>query len=133
MIVSDYKAAGYALSQLIEQPIIDRAENDVCAAYIVPLIGRTPTQAEREAEPLKTAIMSLSFLLVQQRSTTATRAGAKSKLSAESNTPTYADIVRQNAPSCVKALQAIDADKEPYKVCSDICGVFFRTNFFYMN
>ena len=68
MNASDYKAAGYALSQLIEQAIITRAENDVISAYIVPLLGHIPTNDERGAEPVKTAIMALSFLLVQQRS-----------------------------------------------------------------
>lgn len=131
MNVQDYSAAGYPLSMLIEQAIIDRAENDVCAAYILPLLGHEPSEGEKGAEPVKTAIMSLSFLLVQQRSLTATRAGAKSKLSAESNSPTYDDILRQNAPSCVRALRAITSDKKPHKVCRDICRVFFTTNYFY--
>lgn len=133
MNVSDYKAAGYGLSQLIDQAVVTRAENDVCAAYIVPLLGHVPTSEERSAEPLKTAIMNLSFLLVQQRSTTATRAGAKSKLSEQSSTPTYDDLLRQNAPSCVAALEALNSDKEPHKVCSDVCRIFFTTNYFYHN
>ena len=131
MNVSDYKVAGYALSQLIDQAVVTRAENDVCTAYIVPLLGHEPTQAERGTEPVKTALMALSFLLVQQRSATATRAGAKFKLSEQSTSPTYDDLLRQNAPTCVSALQAIDASKEPYKVCKDICRIFFTTNYFY--
>ena len=127
--MQDYRAAGYLLSTLIEQAVITRAENDVCAAYILPLIGHMPTADERAQEPLKTAIMGLSFLLVQQRSITATRAGAKTKLSEQSSTPTYDDIFRQNAASCKTALEAIDA--EPYKKCSDICRIFFKTNYFY--
>lgn len=131
MNVSDYRAAGYALSQLIDQAVITRAEKDVCSAYIVPLLGHEPTQEERGAEPVKTALMALSFLLVQQRSATMTRAGAKNKLSEQSNTPTYEDLLRQNAPTCVKALAAINPAKEPHRVCSDICRVFFTTNYFY--
>ena len=133
MNVSDYKAAGYGLSQLIDQAVVTRAENDVVAAYIVPLIGHTPTSEERAAEPLKTAIMSLAFLLVQQRSSVATRAGAKTKMSEQSNTPTYDDILRQNVPSCVNALRAIAGGKEPHRECSDICRIFFTTNYFYLN
>lgn len=133
MNVQDYRSAGYGLSQLIDQAVITRAENDVVAAYIVPLVGSTPTAEEQATEPLKTAIMSLAFLLVQQRSSTATRAGAKSKLSEQSNTPTYDDILRQNTPSCQAALKALNADAEPYKVCSDICRIFFVTNHFYAN
>ena len=131
MNVQDYKAAGFSFSTLIDQAVITRAENDVVAAYIVPLVGDVPTQEEREAEPLKTAIMSLAFLLVQQRSTTATRAGAKSKVSEQSITPTATDILRQNAPSCVRALCAIDPSKNPVDRCSDICGIFFKSNYFY--
>lgn len=133
MNVSDYKAAGYALSQLIDQAVVTRAENEVCTAYIAPILGHTPTQEEMSAEPVKTAVMALSFLLVQQRSATATRAGAKTKLSEQSMSPSYDDLLRQNAPTCANALQAIDASKEPYKVCKDICRIFFTTNYFYAN
>ena len=131
MVAADYKAAGYRLSQLIDQAEVTRAEKDVVAAYIVPLIGHIPTDQEKAAEPLKTAIMSLSFLLIQQRSATATRAGAKTKLSEQSNTPSADDLLRQYAPSCVVALRVIDADA--YKKVSDLCKVFFTTNYFYAN
>ena len=131
MNVQDYRAAGYALSTLIEQAVVTRAENDVLAAYILPLIGHVPTEEEKAAEPLKSAFMGLSFLLIQQRSTTATRAGAKSKLSEQSTTPTYDDILRQNAPNVVRALRELDEDA--HKKCSDICRVFFTTNYFYQH
>ena len=129
MNVQDYRAAGYTLSQLIEQAVVTRAENDVIAAYIVPLLGHVPTEEERDATPVKTAIMALSFLLIQQRSSAATRAGAKLKLSEQSTTPTYDDLLRQHAPSCVNALRAIAPDA--HKKVSDICRVFFTTNYFY--
>lgn len=128
MNVQDYKSAGYALSQLIDQAVVTRAENDVVAAYIVPLLGHVPTTEESAAEPLKTAIMGLSFLLIQERSATATRSGAKTKLSEQSNTPTYDELLRQNAPACVRALQTLD--ENAHKKCSDICRVFFGTNYF---
>lgn len=131
MNVQDYRAAGYMLSTLIEQAIITRAENDVVTAYIEPLVGHVPTQEEKGAEPIKTAIMALSFLLVQQRSIAATRAGAKTKMSEQSNTPSAADILRQSAPDCVARLQSIAPDGNPSKVCRDICGLFFKTHFFY--
>ena len=133
MNASDYKAAGYGLSQLIDQAVITRAENDVLSAYIVPLLGHAPTEEERTAEPVKTALMSVSFLLIQQRSATATRAGAKSKLSEQSNTPSYDDLLRQSAPSCIAALEKVNPAKQPYKECSDICRLFFTTNYFYRN
>lgn len=131
MNVQDYRAAGYALSAQIDQVAITRAENDVLAAYILPLYGNVPTDAEKAAEPLKSAIMALSFLLIMQRSAVATRAGAKIKQTAQSSTPDMDDLLRQNAPTCVRYLQACAGEKEPHRLCSDICGIFFRTNFFY--
>lgn len=131
MNVQDYKAAGYALSQLIEQAVVTRAENEVTAAYIVPLLGHVPTDEEREAEPIKTAIMALTFLLIQQRSSTATRAGAKLKLSEQSTTPTYDDLLRQFAPTCVNALRTLD--QNAHKKVSDLCRVFFTTTYFYQH
>lgn len=129
MTASDYKTAGYGLSQLIDQAIITRAEKDVVSAYLVPLLGHTPTEQEKAAEPVKSAFMGLSFLLVQQRSATATRSGAKLKLAEQSTTPSYDDLLRQNAPIIVAYLNKIDADA--YKKVSDICRVFFTTNYFY--
>lgn len=130
MNVTDYQTAGYGLSSLIAQPVITKAENDVIGAYIVPLIGHVPTTEEKATEPLKTAIMSLSFLLVQQRNIFATRAGAKTKNVQQSGTPTYEEVLQQNAPSCVRALCALNTGLNPVKECSDICGIFFHNNFF---
>lgn len=131
MNVQDYRAAGYALSQLIEQPVVTRAEKDVVAAYIVPLIGHVPTEQEKGAEPVKTAIMALSFLLIQQRSAVATRAGAKLKLTEQSTTPSQDDLIRQHAPACVQALRQID--EKAYSKVSDICRIFFVSNYFYQH
>lgn len=131
MNIADYQQAGYAMSNYIEPAIVTKAENDVIGAYIVPLIGHIPTDEEKAAEPLKTAIMSLAFLLIEQRNIMATRAGAKTKNSPQSGTPTADDILRQNAPSCAKALKAIAGDKQPSKECADICGIYFRTNYFH--
>lgn len=130
MNVQDYRAAGYALSTLIDQAAVTRAEKDVVAAYIVPLVGQV-TQAECEAEPIRSAIMSLSFLLVAQRTAVATRAGAKTKQTSQSATPTAEDVLRQNAPACVNYLRTIAGDKNPVKECSDICGLFYTGHYFY--
>ena len=131
MNVQDYKAAGYALSNQVEQASVTRAESDVVAAYIVPLIGHTPTEEERAAEPLKKAIMGISFLLLQQRNSTETRAGAKIKMTEQSTTPSYEELLRESAPSCVAALQRVAPQAKAWKVVSDICGLFFKTNSFY--
>lgn len=131
MNVQDYRAAGYALSTLIDQAAVTRAEKDVVAAYIVPLVGRVVTQQECEAEPYRSAIMSLAFLMVAQRTAVATRAGAKTKQTSQSATPTAEDVLRQNAPTCVNYLRTIAGDKNPAAECSDICGLFYTGHYFY--
>lgn len=131
MNVQDYKTAGFNLSMLIDQAVITRAEKDVIAAYITPLLGHAPTQEEMASDGVKNALMCLSFLLVQQRSSAATRAGAKTKLTEQSNTPTADELLRQHAPSCVAALRALNEDA--HKKVRDICKVFFTTNYFYTN
>lgn len=131
MNVQDYRADGYALSQVIDQAKITRAEKEVIAAYIVPLIGETPSQEDIEQEPLRSAVMSCAFLLVSLRGAVVTRAGAKTKMTPESSTPTQADILAQNAPTCARYLQ----DLAPVAIVSDkvhdICGIYFKSNFFY--
>ena len=98
MNVQDYRADGYALSQVIDQAKITRAEKEVIAAYIVPLIGETPSQEDIEQEPLRSAVMSCAFLLVSLRGAVATRAGAKTKMTEQSNTPTRDDILAAKMP-----------------------------------
>ena len=131
MNVQDYRADGYALSQVIDQAKITRAEKEIIAAYIVPLIGEQPTEEDIEQEPLRSAVMSCVFLLLSLRSAVATRAGAKTKMTAESSTPTQAEILAQNAPTCARYLQ----DLAPFEIISnkvhDICGIYFKSNFFY--
>lgn len=133
MNVQDYRADGYALSQAIDQAKITRAEKEVVNAYIVPLIGEQPDEEEMQQEPMRSAIMSCAFLLVSLRSAVATRAGAKTKMTAESSTPTQADILAQNAPTCARYLQ----DLAPLEIISrkvhDICGIYFKSQFFHTN
>lgn len=133
MLVQDYISAGYPVSSLIAQSVFDRAEKDVIAAYIVPIVGSTPTQTELDTDPLKSAVMGLSALLVQQRTISATRAGAKAKMTDQSTSPTSEDILRQSAATCAMYLREIDTDIVVEDVVSDICGIFFRTHFFYHN
>lgn len=133
MLVQDYISAGYPVSSLIAQSVIDRAEKDVTAAYIVPIVGSVPSQTELSTDPLKSALMGLSALLVQQRTISATRAGAKAKMTDQSTSPTREDVLRQSAATCAHYLRQIDTSVHVEDVVSDICGIFFRTNFFYHN
>lgn len=130
MTAQNYRDAGYAVSTLIEQAAINRAEQDVINAYIVPLLGRIPTADEiTNTPPLQSAIMSCSFLLLMQRVAVATRAGGKEKQTNQSLNPTNADLLQQNAADCASKLRALNngvmADVD------DICGIFFVSNYFY--
>lgn len=131
MNVQDYKTAGYNLSTLIGQSLVDRAEREIHDAYIQPLMGRALTEDEYKAEPYMSAIMALSYLLLQQRSISGTRAGGKVKQTEQSSTPTDVELLLQNARICDMKLQAI-ADK-PYDKVHDICGIYFRSHFFHIN
>ena len=124
MNVSDYKAAGYPLSQYIEQASVTRAEADIMQAYIVPLLGHSPTAEELASAPVRAALMNLAFLAV------ATRAGGKQKMTAQSTTPTYEDVLQQNAPVCVMKLQTLAGTEKVRKKVNDICGLFFVSRYF---
>ena len=130
MNVQDYRADGYGLSQQIDQAVITRAERDVVSAYIVPLVGETPTSEQIEEEPIRSAVMALSFLLISQRSSMITRAGAKLKQTEQSSTPTYEDVLRQNAPTCARYLQDIAPLEVISRKVNDVCGIYFKSNFF---
>lgn len=130
MNVSDYMAAGYPLSQYIEQTSVTRAEADIMQAYIVPLLGHSPTAEELATNVVKEALMSCAFLLIMQRSAVATRAGGKQKMTAQSTTPTYEDILQQNAPVCVMKLQTLAGTDKVRKKVNDICGLFFVSRYF---
>ena len=128
MNVQDYRANGYNLSQYIDDATVQRAEREVTAAYLVPLVG---DEVDVTSEPEKSVLMSLAFLLIQQRSISATRAGGKTKNTPQSSTPTADDMLTQAAKTAAFWLNAIDK-KAALKV-SDICGIFFKTRYFYIN
>lgn len=128
MNVQDYKIAGYPISQQISQDVIDRAESDVQAAYITPLVRNATVDCDVEA---REALMACACYLVMQRSIVATRAGGKEKQTAQS---THADrwaLLEQWSGACRVRLQAL---AEKVGVCSvrsliddRLCGFYFST------
>lgn len=130
MNVQDYRAAGYALSQYIDQAAVSRAEGDVVAAYIAPALGHVPTADDLADTDVQKALMALSFLAIMQRTAVATRAGGKEKQTANSLSPVYEDVLRQNAPTAAMYLRNIAVDRKALKSVRDICGIFFRSQFF---
>lgn len=122
-----YMAHGYKLSAQIEESEIGRAERDVTAAYVSPIIG----EATIPAEVCEAAVGNLAFLLLLQRSVFATRSGAKVKTGYNSADASAWDILQQEAASCHLQLETLreqegaNADAE----VTDICKIYFKTNF----
>lgn len=123
-----YLERGYKLSAQIEEAEIARAEADVEAAYITPIVG---TSESVPTEIRQKAVGSLAFLLLLQRSIFATRAGAKVKTGYNSQDASAWDVLQQEATTCHLALETLR--KQPgvnaeAEVC-DICKIYFKTNF----
>lgn len=129
MNVQDYIASGFPLSTYTSQAAVTRAEQDVCKAYIAPILPKY----NAETEPVRSAIMALAFLRLQQSSLAQTRAGAKQKQTAQSNTPSAEDVLNNSASTCaihLKALRQIEGANADAKV-DDICKIFFVSQFFH--
>lgn len=122
-----YQEKGYKMSSLIEQAEIDRAERDVTAAYVAPIVGGM-TEHEMERQ---NAVAELAFLLLLQRSIFATRAGAKAKMGYNSNDAGEWQLLAQCAHSAhiaierLRSLQGANASAE----ITDICKIYFKSNF----
>lgn len=123
-----YQENGYALSSLISDAEITRAERDVTDAYITPIVG----SASVSQEVKERAIGNLAFLLILQRTIFATRAGAKVKTGYNSQEADAWAKLQQEASSCHLAIEMLK--KEPGvnqdAQVTDICKIYFKTNFF---
>lgn len=115
------------MSSLIDDAEIARAERDVTAAYIEPIVGSAIVpQSVRE-----NAIANLAFLLLLQRNVFLTRAGAKTKTGYNSADAGDWTRLQEAATSCDLALQTLRAQagvNASAKV-TDICKIYFKTNF----
>lgn len=123
-----YQENGYALSSLISDAEITRAERDVTDAYITPIVGSATVSQEVKER----AIGNLAFLLILQRTIFATRAGAKVKTGYNSQEADAWAKLQQEASSCHLAIEMLK--KEPGvnqdAPVTDICKIYFKTNFF---
>ena len=122
-----YSQNGFKISSLIDQSEIDRAEKEVTAAYIVPIVGEVETPTEVQ----KNAIGNLAFLLLLQRSIFLTRAGAKTKTGYNSQEADAWAKLQQSASSCHLALEQLRNTEGANKDAEimDICKIYFKTNF----
>lgn len=130
MTKDQYKAMGYAVSVNIDQAIIDRAEADVIAAYVSPIL---PDVNVEERQDVQRCIADLAYLLVLQRTLKVTRGGTKEKTSPSSNNAGEWSALSEQAHTAAMAIDMLR--KMEGAVCgakvSDICKINFKTNFFY--
>lgn len=126
-----YNDNGYKVSTLLAQSEIDRAEADVTAAYIAPIVGG----ATVDEDVKKRAVAQLASLLLLQRSVFATRAGAKIKTGYNSRESDAWEQLQQEATCCHLALQTLrlQSGVNANAVVTDICKIYFSTNFLYTN
>lgn len=128
MNVQDYKSKGFGLSLQIDQPVIDRAEADVIAAYLQPIGSRT----EANGSVYDDTLMQLASTLILQRSIVATRAGAKEKTSAQSVSADRYSVQVQQVAACQFRLHRFadlcGVDK-PWRVVTDICHIYWKSFF----
>ena len=121
-----YIEHGFKMSSMIEEAEIARAERDVTAAYITPIIGERTIPAETR----ENAIGNLAFLLLLQRTTFLTRAGAKTKTGYNSVDADAWAKLQDAANSCHLALEELKAKvPAPAAKVTDICKIYFKTNF----
>lgn len=129
MTPQEYANKGFAVSLHIDQAIIDRAEADVRAAYITPIVG-----AEAAGEVIADALANLSFMVMTQRNVFVTRSGAKEKTNANSRSVETWETLQEMAHTCamkIAALRELPGANKTAEV-HDICRIYFKTNFFYL-
>lgn len=173
MTAKQYQDRGYRMSLQVQQAEIDRAERDVCMAYIIYLyFGVTAGTDEDVQHFIDTmlqimsddsaewntgvqdymfrAIATLTCLLIAQRKGIATRSGGKTPTALNAMQNSGFDDLAQYAKDAAMYIEAIaqyferaideadNSDRETMrkmyaaqrKQMKDICGIYFRTNFF---
>ena len=124
MTAQDFIANGYKVSLQIQQGEIDRAVNDVTAAYVDKVTTDNTTTTATAA------IMQLAFILLCQRNTFATRAGGKLKLSPQlSDNAQARQTDYDNADRLLRQLQAATGGiaGKIDKMVDDICMLYMRS------
>lgn len=126
-----YIEHGFKMSAQLDAKEISRAESDVETAYIKPIMS-VATGAP-SSDVLENTTANLAFLLLLQRSTFLTRAGAKMKTGYNSQSATDWEQLQNAATTCHVWLEKMKAEAgavNPKIV--DICKIYFKTNFISM-
>lgn len=130
MTPTDYRTAGFRMSLQIPQPVIDRLETEVQAAYITPI---APTLATTD-DLYKRATMTLAFALMVKRNLFATRAGAKMKQSPENSSDPEVwyntETINLDCDAVIRELRDAEGAVKDAKIV-DVIGIYFKTNFWH--
>lgn len=131
MTAQEYRQAGYKVSAQIDQSEIDRAEKDVLQAYVYPILSDADPTGD---EVVRDTVMSFAFLLLLQRSISATRSGAKEKTTPQSVSADLWHILSMQAATCQMKIDALKqkTGANLKAEVKDICGIYFRTQYFYI-
>lgn len=131
MTPAEYQSAGFLLSSLINQKIIDRAENDIINSYILPICPNLLSTSDL----YKKAVMTLSFMLMCKRDNVfMTRSGSKEKENQFSKDSDGWNNLQNLATDChfiIEQLKSSEGANEKPKFI-DICGIYFKTNFYHI-
>lgn len=141
MTRSDYIEAGYRLSMHVDERLISRAEGAVEAAYTTPIGGSG--YAEDCAE-WRECVMACAYLWLLQHNVVATAAGAKSVNVTSAESVSDYEVLRQAATDAAAAIAVFRAKvAADYATdgtrpdgsgnVTDICRIFFETNYFGLN
>lgn len=171
MTAKQYQDKGYRMSLQVQQAEIDRAERDVCMAYIIYLYLGITAGTDEDVQQfidnilafmcddneewtclqgnIYNAIATLTCLLIAQRKGIATRSGGKTPTAINAMQNSGFDDLAQYAKDAAmymegirqffdRAIDEMDSEREMLrkmyreqcKGMKDICGVYFRTNFF---
>ena len=134
MTAAEYKQKGFQFSTHTEQPVIDRAERDVQAAYIDPICASmTAEQKLAAASAIAAAKDNLVFLLVALRNIFATYSGGALKPAAVGQKPNSTDIVSEQSQTCAMYLRKLSECEcaLPVTSATDICRIYFSTNYLF--
>ena len=124
MTASEYRNAGYKVSDSVSQSAIDAAEADAAAYYVEPVKGG---DYDPESVTEKACVMALAFILLSRSGVAVSRSGAVTKRAEESERAELEKVLQYNAAKAHALLSELgDAGK-----CSDIAGIYFKSNYFY--
>lgn len=141
MTKSEYIADGYRLSLQIDDRQLARAEAACVQAYAVPIGGALYDEGCAEWRAL---VMACAYLWVLQHAVVATKAGAKQVNITSAEHVADFEVLRQAATDAAVAIAAFrervaadhvagDGRPDGTGKVSDVCRIFFETNFFGFN